>query len=232
MPTGERGRLLGTAPIIPSVCEGPGEPGLVSVLIPTYNRAYIVEEAIESVLAQTYRPIEIIVVDDGSKDGTREALERFGDRIRYIYQDNAGLAAARNTGLAAARGEFVAFEDSDDVWVPWKLQAQVALMRHAPEIALSWTDMTAIDPAGAVLRERHLTTMYHVYQQLRIEDHLPHSGSSRTSGPIVRPRSPRPRFDTATSSTPCSWETSCTPPPCSSAGHRSSARAGSTRRSP
>jgi glycosyltransferase involved in cell wall biosynthesis len=173
---GDRTRLLGSDPIIPSICEGPGEPGLVSVLIPTYNRGYIVGQAIESVLAQTYRPIEIVVVDDGSKDDTREVLERFGQHIRYIYQDNAGLAAARNTGLVAARGEFLAFQDSDDLWVPWKLKAQVALMRRFPDIGLVWTDMTAIDPAGAVLRERYLTTMYHVYQELKIEDLLPHSG--------------------------------------------------------
>ena len=121
-------KLLGGDPIIPKVCEGLGEPGLVSVLIPSYNRGYLIGKTIESVLAQTYRPIEIIVVDDGSTDDTRAVIAKFGPAIRYIYQENAGLAVARNTGLVVARGEFIAFQDSDDMWLPWKLQVQVALM--------------------------------------------------------------------------------------------------------
>jgi glycosyltransferase involved in cell wall biosynthesis len=93
----DRTRRLGGDPIIPQICEGPGEPGLVSVLIPSYNRGYILGKSIASVLAQTYRPMEIVVVDDGSTDETRAVVAQFGSAIRYIYQDNAGLAAARNT---------------------------------------------------------------------------------------------------------------------------------------
>lgn len=171
-----RAKLLGQDPIIPPVCAGPGQPGLVSVLIPTYNRDYILGAAIESVLSQTYRPIEVIVVDDGSTDNTRALVGKFGPEVRYIYQENAGLAPARNTGLAAARGEFVAFQDSDDLWVPWKLQVQVAIMRRRPEVGLVWTDMTAIDPQGKVLRERHLRTMYSAYQAIDPDDTFPYAG--------------------------------------------------------
>lgn len=172
----DRTKLLGGAPIIPKLCEGDGEPGLVSVLIPSYNRGYIIGKAIESVLAQTYRPLEIIVVDDGSTDETRAIIDKFGPAISYIYQENAGLAVARNTGLAAARGEFIAFQDSDDIWLPWKLQVQVALMRHLPELALVWTDMTAVNPVGVVVSKSHLKTMYHVYQKIKAEDYLSNSG--------------------------------------------------------
>ena len=172
----DRTKLLGGDPIIPKICEGPGEPGLVSVLIPSYNRGYIIGKTLESVLAQTYRPIEIIVVDDGSQDDTRAVVAQFGPTIRYIYQDNAGLAVARNTGLAAARGEFIAFQDSDDVWLSWKLQVQVALMQRLPALSLVWTDMTAVNPAGVVVSKSYLKTMYHVYQKIKAEDYLSNAG--------------------------------------------------------
>lgn len=172
----DRTKLLGKDPIIPQVCEGPGEPGMVSVIIPTYNRGYFISKTIDSVLAQTYRPVEIIVVDDGSSDDTSVVVDKYGSQLRYIYQENAGLASARNTGLAAARGEYIAFQDSDDIWLPWKLQAQVALMRNVPDLALVWTDMTAVDPDGEMVREKHLSKMYTVYQRINIEKHLPVSG--------------------------------------------------------
>src|ERR1700674_2946625 len=95
---------------------------LVSVVIPTYNYRQFVVEAVESVLAQTYRPIELIVVDDGSTDGTRAELERFEGQIRYMFQENRGLPAARNRGIRAAAGEYVAFLDADDVWAPTKIE--------------------------------------------------------------------------------------------------------------
>ena len=110
---------------------------LVSAVVPTYNRAHLIPDAIRSVLEQDYRPLEVIVVDDGSTDSTRSVLAReFGERIRYICQENAGPAAARNTGIRASHGEYIAFLDSDDLWLPGKLTAQVdALSRH-PECAL------------------------------------------------------------------------------------------------
>jgi len=94
---------------------------LVTVVIPTYNYGRYICETVESALGQTYSPVEIIVVDDGSMDDTRERLATYGDRIRYIHQQNRGLSAARNTGIQAARGEFVALLDSDDLWLPDKV---------------------------------------------------------------------------------------------------------------
>ena len=98
----------------------------VSVVIPTYNRATLLRETLRSIFAQTVAPLEIIVVDDGSKDNTREECERLGPAIRYISQENKGLPAARNTGIVAARGEWVALCDSDDCWEPRKIELQLA----------------------------------------------------------------------------------------------------------
>ncbi|MCK5605028.1 glycosyltransferase family 2 protein [Candidatus Pacearchaeota archaeon] len=97
----------------------------VSVIIPTYERAKYVTKAINSVLAQTYKNYEIIVVDDGSKDNTRQVLETYKDKIIYLYQENAGVSAARNAGIRAARGKWIAFLDSDDIWFPDKLLSQM-----------------------------------------------------------------------------------------------------------
>ncbi len=152
------------------------EPGLVSVVIPAYNRAYILPRAIQSVLAQSYRRVEILVADDGSADGTRELTEAYGAPVRYLRQPNAGVSAARNLALRHARGEFIALLDSDDWWREWKLQAQVALLRALPQVGMVWTDMCAVDDAGHVLHERYLRTMYHAHRQVCIEKVCESSG--------------------------------------------------------
>jgi len=146
------------------------QPGLVSVIVPTYNRARLVRAAVQSILAQTYKNFEIVVVDDGSTDDTKSALDGIDPRVRYIAQANAGAAAARNTAMARARGEFFAFLDSDDEWLPWKLEAEVALMRHHPDAALVWTDMSAIGLDGELVAERYLRTYYSAYDLVRIEE--------------------------------------------------------------
>lgn len=104
---------------------------LVTVIIPTYNRAELVNAAVESALAQSYLRREIIVVDDGSTDDTQARLRTFGGRIRVIYQRNAGPSAARNAGVEASSGEMVAFLDSDDRWLPHKLARQIEVLEAA-----------------------------------------------------------------------------------------------------
>ena len=106
---------------------------LVSVVIPAYNRAHSIGKSVESVLQQTYRPLELIVVDDGSTDGTVAALSEFGDRIVVIRQPNGGPSSARNTGVANAKGGIISFLDSDDTWEPAKLERQVSLMNRGGE---------------------------------------------------------------------------------------------------
>jgi glycosyltransferase involved in cell wall biosynthesis len=112
---------------------------LVSVIIPCFNYGQFVGEAIQSVLNQTYPDLEVIVVDDGSTDTTRDVVYSFRDpRIRYVYQENAGENVARNTGIQQARGEFIAFLDADDLWLPQKLEKQLRLFEEDPEVGLAY----------------------------------------------------------------------------------------------
>ena len=103
---------------------------LVSVVIPTFNRADTLGETLDSIFEQTYRPIEVIVVDDGSTDATAEVIKAYGDQIQYIYQNNAGPSAARNRGISQVGGDLITFLDSDDLWLPSKLETQVRLMNR------------------------------------------------------------------------------------------------------
>ena len=109
--------------------------GLVSVILPTYNRAKVLPRAIESVLGQTYDNIELIIVDDGSRDNTKEIVKEFqrqDDRILYLQNKrNLGANVARNIGIMNSNGEFIAFIDSDDIWVPWKLERQIETIRRS-----------------------------------------------------------------------------------------------------
>jgi glycosyltransferase involved in cell wall biosynthesis len=115
---------------------------LVSVIIPTYNRAGLVRQALASVKAQTYRDFEIVVVDDGGTDGTYEALAADQELRVQRHPRRRGVAAARNTGVAAARGEWLAFLDSDDLWLPDKLARQILLLESQPELLICQTEET------------------------------------------------------------------------------------------
>lgn len=116
----------------------------VSVIIPTYNRAWIVKEAIDSVFAQTYRDFELIVVDDGSTDDTCSVLNAFGSKISVIRQGNQGVSAARNAGIKASNGRYIAFLDSDDCWLAEKLSVQVAFFNDRPDAMICQTEETWI----------------------------------------------------------------------------------------
>jgi len=107
---------------------------LVSCIVPVFNGERYLGEALDSILAQTYCPLEVAVVDDGSTDGTAAVVASYGDRVSYLRQPNAGPAAARNRGLGAARGELIAFLDADDLWHPEKLARQMARFEARPEL--------------------------------------------------------------------------------------------------
>lgn len=113
---------------------------MVSVVLPTHNRGWIVKSAIDSVLAQDYGPMELIVVDDGSTDDTPRLLSAYGNRLHLIRQDNRGVSAARNTGIRAATGELIALLDSDDEWLPDKLNAQVDYFNTHPDALICQTE--------------------------------------------------------------------------------------------
>lgn len=112
----------------------------ISVIIPTYNRAWTLRAAMDSVLAQEYPSFELLVIDDGSTDETPELLREYGSRIRIFRQPNRGVSAARNRGIAAARGSLIAFLDSDDRWLPGKLAAQAAFFAANPDALICQTE--------------------------------------------------------------------------------------------
>lgn len=123
----------------------------VSVIIPTYNRAYCLAEAIESVLSQTFQDFELIVVDDGSTDATARIICSYKERLRYIRQDNAGVSAARNAGIRAATGDWIAFLDSDDQWLPEKLAVQIEALRAYPTGVAHMVDVLIELPEGKLI---------------------------------------------------------------------------------
>jgi glycosyltransferase involved in cell wall biosynthesis len=142
---------------------------LVSAIIPTYNRRNDVVRAVCSVATQTYPVdrIEIIVVDDGGTDDTCELLTRcLGDRVRILRKSNGGVSSARNLGLAAARGEYLAFLDSDDEWGPTKIEKQIAFLAARPRFGMVLTDVEEIDEArvafGIYRRRPHIKEDGHV----------------------------------------------------------------------
>jgi glycosyltransferase involved in cell wall biosynthesis len=119
--------------------------GLVSVIIPNYNYAIHVGKAIDSVLNQTYQNVEVIVVDDGSTDNSRAVLASYGESITVMEQTNEGVSKARNRGVSKAQGEFVAFLDADDIWLPTKIEKQIERFKRETDLGLVHCSMTYID---------------------------------------------------------------------------------------
>ncbi|MEZ4622848.1 MAG: glycosyltransferase family A protein [Caldilineaceae bacterium] len=134
-------------------------PNLISVVIPTYNHAHFVVDAINSALGQSYPYVEIIVVDDGSTDDTQAVLAPFGDRIRNILQKNRGLSGARNTGILASQGEYIALLDADDFWQREYLQHVHAVLSNDVGLGAVHTGMQFVDSTGNVLAQTGVATV-------------------------------------------------------------------------
>ncbi|MFT3781733.1 MAG: glycosyltransferase family A protein [Nibricoccus sp.] len=169
----------------------------VSVVIPTYNRARLLEEALQSAFAQSFQPYEIIVVDDGSTDDTEATALRLGEKVRYIRQKNAGPSAARNNGIRSANGDFIAFLDSDDLWPKDRLERQMAALEKHPDLdflfgleakftseqqfeaceiqdqelrgILESLDCVIPDPFGLLIRENYIPTSSVLFRKSRFE---------------------------------------------------------------
>lgn len=142
----------------------------VSVVIPTYNGGQHLLDAVNSVLRQTYAPLEIVVVDDGSQEDILRILSPVSQRITYIRQDNAGPAAARNTGIRAARGEFIALLDDDDLWHPKKIEVQMQRMSEDPDCGMVYSYPIFIDENGSIISNQRPKTCpsgYVYYEFLR-----------------------------------------------------------------
>jgi glycosyltransferase involved in cell wall biosynthesis len=123
---------------------------MISIIIPTYNSDKYICEAIDSILCQTYKDYEIIVIDDGSTDNTRIIIANHYPTVRYFYSSNRGVSSARNIGISKARGEFIAFLDADDLWAPEKLDKQVKLFWSKPELGLVFTEHSLFNETGVV----------------------------------------------------------------------------------
>jgi glycosyltransferase involved in cell wall biosynthesis len=156
----------------------------ISVIIPTCNRAHLIDGAIKSVLDQTFQDFELIVVDDGSKDNTEEIIKRFqqeDSRIRYIRHDlNKGGNAARNTGLRNAKGEYVAFLDSDDSWLPTKLEKQLFVFEHShdPKLGFVYCGASYFGDQGEHLKEQVARQEGAVFLKVLGANFVPGGGSS------------------------------------------------------
>ncbi|MFA5038110.1 MAG: glycosyltransferase family A protein [Candidatus Omnitrophota bacterium] len=125
----------------------------VDIIIPVFNGSKYIAEAVESALGQTYIEKEIFVVDDGSTDNTKQVLSKYEDKIRYIYQENRGVAAARNAGIQAGNGEYIAFLDSDDIWFPDKLEKQIAVLEKNQLAGFVYCDNYFVDGEGTRLKD-------------------------------------------------------------------------------
>lgn len=135
---------------------------LVSAIIPTYNDAEYLCEAIESVLDQTYENVELIVVDDGSTIDPKAMIQKYMDRISYVRKQNGGVGSARNVGIQSSKGEFLAFLDSDDIWMPQKLEMQVRRFQEDSEPGVVFTDQCTFDETG--IKSRSKTEMCQVFE--------------------------------------------------------------------
>ncbi len=155
---------------------------IVSVIIPSFNCAKFVTNAVDSVLAQTFTDYEIIVIDDGSTDNTKDVLSSFSGRITYIYQENRGLPGARNAGIRASRGEWVALLDADDEWYPNKLEEQMRVVVSTPDVGFIFSDYNSFNDNGLIKEmmsiTNQLTPLMGFKKQIR--------GLSYNSGACVR----------------------------------------------
>jgi glycosyltransferase involved in cell wall biosynthesis len=156
------------------------EKVLVSIIIPTHNRAALLPEAINSALTQTHPAVEVIVVDDGSKDNTPAVAAQFGHRIRYIRQDNAGVSAARNRGFMESKGEFIGFLDDDDVYLEDKIALQTAaLLEHTAAPAAN-CNFYFMSHAGAMLSHNGIVPAHDTFKNLLLANYI------WMSGPLIR----------------------------------------------
>ena len=147
---------------------------LVSTIIPTYNSAQYITIAIESVLKQTYPNYEIIVIDDGSTDNTFDIIKKFSDQIVYIYKPNGGPASARNLGIKKSSGEYIAFLDADDYWLPDRLAIQINYLKEKPHVALvhsnTWILENGIEPYLAFTNYKPSSGL--IFKELFLNNHI------------------------------------------------------------
>lgn len=167
----------------------------IDVVLTTFNRASTITGSLSSVLNQSYSPHKVVVVDDGSSDNTAELLKGFGERIEVIHQANKGIAIARNNGISRSSGEWIAFQDSDDEWYPFKLELQIKVMKALPKVKLIFTDVDAVGEQGKF--PRMITGVFSDFQSrfgLGKNEFFPNSVSLRELGIIEHEINPEAKI--------------------------------------
>jgi glycosyltransferase involved in cell wall biosynthesis len=149
----------------------------ISVVIPCYQSAHYLPTAIESILEQTYAPHEVIVVDDGSRDNTREVAVRYSDRVRYVFQDNGGVCAARNRGIQMATGDWIALLDADDAWKPEKLRLQAEAAERHPHALVIYTSSCCLHVDGSISPSNQYLPADELWPALRFHNPIPLSSA-------------------------------------------------------
>lgn len=148
----------------------------VSVVIATYNRAHFIKDAVNSILAQTFSDYEIVIVDDGSKDNTKEIVQGYGEKVRYFYQANQGKSAAQNYAVSQSRGEYIALLDDDDIWLPNKLEIQMKGLEENPELGFVCSESDLIDEKGEFIRRwKRKPSNQETFASLYEENFIQHS---------------------------------------------------------
>ncbi len=148
----------------------------VSVIIPTFNRARYISKSIDSVLNQTYKNFEVIVVDDGSTDNTENVIKKYGNQVQYCYKKNGGVASARNLGIKSAKGTYIAFLDSDDFWEKDKLRLQMELAGSEPDVGLVYSDIYIFNEHGIIETKKERVKNFHrgyVFKELFVKPFIP-----------------------------------------------------------
>lgn len=142
---------------------------MISVIIPIYNRARYIRDCLESVFKQTYKDYEIILVDDGSTDNLREVLVPYMKGINYIYKENGGAASARNLGIKNAKGDYIAFLDSDDKWLDFKLDLEMQVLSRFPEAAFIFTDFSCFSDKKGKIADSYIRTYFFTLETYNLE---------------------------------------------------------------
>jgi len=162
--------------VVPGSGEGVRSVPPITVVMPVYNCERYVAEAVESILAQTFRDFEVLIIDDGSTDGSRVILERYAERdrrIRLVSRPNTGIVGALNEGLAMARGELIARMDADDIALPERFERQVAYLREHPEVVCLGSVVQNIDEAGRFLFEEHHAMDHEEIEEIALRGYCP-----------------------------------------------------------
>lgn len=161
---------------------------MVSVIIPIFNRAHYILECLNSVFQQTYKDFEIIIVDDGSTDNLKEVLMPYMNKIIYIYKENGGVSSARNEGIRQAKGDFIAWLDSDDKWFDFKFDLQIAVLKKIPQLGFVYSDFSCFSDKDGFIAKSYNQEYHFILKScgLKFNNMFKNNGTLKTLGISVK----------------------------------------------